>query len=49
VLAAAREALPHDLRAHLEPLEELLDSRTTPADRMIDVYRETGDIVRAIG
>ena len=49
VLAAAREALPHDLRAHLEPLEELLDTRTTPADRMIEVFRETGDIVRAIG
>jgi hypothetical protein len=49
VLAAAREALPHDLRAHLEPLEEMLDSRTTPADRMIEAYRQTGDIVSAIG
>lgn len=49
VLAAARQALPHDLRVHLEPLEAMVETRRTPADRMIEMFRETGDIIQAIG
>lgn len=49
VLAAAGAAVPAGYRAYLEPLAEMLDTRNTPASRMIETYRETGDIVQAIG
>ncbi|HET6499015.1 MAG TPA: glutamate--cysteine ligase [Coriobacteriia bacterium] len=48
VLLAARAALPPSRRALLEPLEEMAETRTTPAHAMVDAYRATGDIIATI-
>lgn len=48
VIRAALEALPTELRPLLEPLREMLESRRTPAHAMIDAFRESGDVVRAV-
>ena len=48
VLAAAQAALPSEMRELLGPLEAMLEERRTPAHDMIEIYRETGDIMAAI-
>ncbi|MDR1775336.1 MAG: glutamate--cysteine ligase [Actinomycetes bacterium] len=48
VLAAARAALPLGWARELDPLDDMLAQRRTPAHDMIRIYRETGDILSAI-
>jgi len=48
VLAAARAALPASWHKNLDPLDEMLTARCTPAHDMIQRYKESSDIIPAI-
>lgn len=48
VLAAATAALPTEWRSWLEPLEETLETRRTPAHAMIELHAEMGDVLAAL-
>jgi len=48
VLQAASAALPRGWRVALEPLEEMLRARRTPAHAMLRAYDEAGDVIAAI-
>jgi hypothetical protein len=48
LLKAAKQALPSDYHDSLEYLDNMLEGRRVQADRMIDTFKETGSILRAI-
>lgn len=48
VLLAARKALPQEFHEALDRLDQMLESRRSPAHAMIDKYNETGSIFSAI-
>lgn len=48
LLAAAKRALPSDYHHSIDYLESILESRRVQADRMVDVFKQTGSILQAI-